>query len=97
MRDGFLRDGAKVSRSFLLSTWLIVFRIGHVTAYKLITQHLSIEEILSVYAHKYDFPDDYLDQVKLAREVFFQKAGEVLGDAQSFKLKEPAEDLKLVM
>lgn len=71
-------------------------RIGHVTAHKLITQHKSIEEILEIYGQKYDFPEDYMDQVKLAREVWLSPS-EPVASMESFRLKEPAEDLKLVM
>jgi len=70
-------------------------KLGPLTAHKLLLQYPSIEEIME-HETKYAYPEDYLLQVQLARQVFLEPS-EPPVDFDTFKLRDEAEDFVSVM
>ncbi|CAG8476859.1 10090_t:CDS:1 [Paraglomus brasilianum] len=64
-----------------------VEKIGPVTALKLIRQYKSIENIVDNCSYRFDFPDNYLDEVRVTRQIFnkppkVQDSGSVVYDTK---------------
>ncbi|CAG8455487.1 10102_t:CDS:1 [Paraglomus occultum] len=71
-----------------------VEKIGPVTALKLIRQYETIENIVDNCSSRFDFPDNYLDEVRVTRQIFNKPPKvEAIGSV-AYEMKPESSDLE---